>query len=298
MNASPPIVRKGLQLARRRTRLGSRSFYLASFVLDGARRAGAYSLYAFLRGADDAADGPGDAAIRSARIAERRDSLQRVYTGRPADALEYALAWTVSRFGIPRGPIESLLETVAHDVGRVRVPTWQALDDYCYGVASTVGLAMAPLLGAPERALDAAAALGRAMQLTNVLRDVREDLELDRVYLPDEALKAAGVTEGALRLGTPGGGWTDLARAAAARAHEAYGAAEPGILAIAPWRSRATVRLMRAVYREILVEIERRDYDVFSSRVVIGTPRKLWLATRVLAGADPAASGGDSWRAR
>ncbi len=280
----------GFREARERTRLGSRSFYFASHLLDGQRRAGAYALYAFLREADDAADAPGSSDDRSARVARVRSSLDRAFAGRPASALEHALASAVQTFALPREPLEELVAAVGAEVVRVRVATWSELARYCHSVASTVGLAMAPLLGAPRGYEAEAAALGQAMQLTNILRDVREDVLNDRVYLPAEALRAHGLTESELVLGKFDDRWRALANEVAARADSAYDAAEPGILAIAPWRSRTTVRLMRASYREILREIERRNFDVFTERVVISSARKLWLAARVLAGADPAAA--------
>ena len=282
---------QGFRLARERTRLGSRSFYFASHLLDGPRRAGAYALYAFLREADDAADSPGTPDARSASVRRVRGALERAYSGKPNSALEHALSSAVQTFGLPREPLEELVAVVGAEVERVRVATWSELGRYCHGVASTVGLAMAPLLGAPKGFEREAAALGHAMQLTNILRDVREDVLNDRVYLPAEALRAAGITELDLARGRVDDRWRALASQVATRANEAYDAAEPGIRAIAPWRSRTTVRLMRASYREILREIERRAFDVFRERVVISTSRKLWLATRVIAGADPAAPG-------
>ena len=113
---------------------------------------------------------------------------------------------------------------------------------------------------------------------------------MNRIYLPASAMTSAGVTEATLREATRGHGWERLARSVATRAKEQYAAAEEGIDAIAPARSRIAVRLMRSVYGEILREIERRDFDVFSARVVVPTRTKLWLAARVIAGAER------SWR--
>jgi phytoene synthase len=283
------LVRAGNALAQARTRTGSRSFYFASFALEGERRAAAYALYTFFRGADDAVDDAGTGAVRLARLQQQRDSLARIYAGAPHEPLEHALHHAVERFEIPRGPIAELLEAVAGDVGRVRLQSWEELDAYCYGVASTVGLAMAPLLGAPSGFEKQAAALGYAMQLTNILRDVREDLvSLDRVYLPAEAMARHGVDEAELRGSQPTEGFRALSQEIAERANQAYAASEVGIRAIAPRRSRLTVRLMRATYREILKEIERRSFDLFRERVVISTSRKLALAAAILVGLDPA----------
>ncbi|MEI8259383.1 MAG: phytoene/squalene synthase family protein [Deltaproteobacteria bacterium] len=281
-------VDRGRREARRRTRVGSRSFYFASFALPAERRDAAYALYAFFRGADDAADAPASSEERAVRLREVRASLERAYRGEAITDVEHAVGWAVRRFGVPRRPLEELLDAVEGDVGRVRMADMPMLEKYCHGVASTVGLAMAPLLGAPDHALDGAARLGRAMQLTNILRDVREDLAMDRIYLPADAMAHHGVTEEALREGRVDPSWRALAGQIAAAAERDYAAAEAGIIAIGPWRSRLTVRLMRASYREILRRIVRRDYDVFRERVVVSTARKLWLASGVLVGADAA----------
>jgi len=271
------------------TRVGSRSFYWASFALEPERRAAAYAVYAFFRGADDAADEASSAREGQTRLERMRAVLARVYGRAPEAPLEWALAESVERFGIPRGPIEELLKAVEGDLGRVRVATYEELDRYCYGVASTVGLAMAPLLGAPSGFEQEAAALGRAMQLTNILRDVQADLlQLDRIYLPAEAMARHGVTEELLRAGVMTEGLRALAREVGERAHAAYAASERGIEGIAPYRSRLTVRLMRANYREILVRLEKRGYDLFAGRVVVPGSRKLQLVARVVLGFDPA----------
>ncbi len=291
MSAASLALAEAHRHTRAVTRTGSRSFYFASFALDGARRRGAYALYTFLRKADDAADAEASADARREALAGVHASLERCWSARPSDPPEAALAWAVQTFGIPREPIEALLDAMQGDLGRVRVADWASLERYCEGVAGTVGRAMAPLLGAPGAAIEAAASLGRGMQLTNILRDVREDLGMDRIYLPAQALQLAGVTEASLRAGTLDDAWRTVARRVADRARDHYADAEEGIRAIAPWRSRGAVRLMRAVYGEILREIERRDFDVFSERVVIPTRRKLWIAARVLGGHE------EPWRA-
>jgi phytoene synthase len=280
-------TRQGLRRAQEVTARGSRSFYFASWALDPRRRAAAYALYAFLRGADDAVDAgdPASARRRWAQVEARRG---RAFAGAPGDPLEAALAWAVEAFGIPRAPLEELVQALATDLGPVRVATWTELDRYCHGVASTVGLALAPILGAPPEAAGAAAALGRAMQLTNILRDVRADLEqLDRIYLPAEALDQHGVREADLRAPSAGPPLRRLAAEIAERARVAYAQSEAGVRAIGPPRSRLTVRLMRAVYAEILSGLERRDFDVLGPRVVVSTGRKLALAGQVLLGLDP-----------
>jgi len=170
---------------------------------------------------------------------------------------------------------------------RATIPgaTFIELDLYCFRVAGTVGLMLAPVLGySRPRALRAAADLGRAMQLTNILRDVREDLGRGRVYLPQDELAAFGVSEDDLARGNPSGRMRRLFEWQIARARHWYARGRAGIRLLHGARSRLTVRLMATLYADILRAIEERDYDVFHGRVVVPGGRRLALVARCLAG--------------
>jgi phytoene synthase len=292
---SPPEqVAAGYRRARAVTRCHAKSFHFASHALSPERRAAAVALYAFCRRLDDLVDGPA-LGCRPADLAERlacARALVRSLHGGPAlgsvpapfDADECAaLHDSVRRWGIPEAPFQELITGVGMDLTVRRYPTFAELDVYCYRVAGTVGLLIAPVLGCRDpAALGAAADLGRAMQLTNILRDVREDMERDRVYLPQAELAAAGLTEDDLVAGRADGRFRDFMRRQIARARRYYASGLAGVPALADARCRLTVRLMAAVYGDILRVIEAQHYDVFRRRPVVPTRRKLVLAATAL----------------
>ncbi len=264
------------------TRRHARSFYFASVALPREKKRAAYAVYAFCRYADDLVDrGAGDAGIAAAlaRVGAEFDAM--VAGERREPPFAPAFAWAVRRFRIEKQPFLDLLRGVAMDLGPVAIADWPALRDYCYHVASTVGLMMAPIFELRDpRGREQAIDLGIAMQLTNILRDVGEDYRMGRVYLPADELAAAGVAVpdlGAERV-TPA--LRGLLREQIARAQEYYRRAEPGIALLADDGSQLTVWLMRHVYAGILEEVERADYEVLRARVRTSFPRKLVLAGR------------------
>lgn len=272
--------------AREVTRRHAKSFYFASGALPMHRREAAYAVYAFCRHADDSVDeAEGDEAAQRAALTDLGKGLDLVFAD-DADHLPWpfaaALTAAVADFKLPREAFDELLAGVLMDVRqRVRVQTWDELERYCYHVASTVGLIMCPLLGlrdpdGTKRAID----LGIAMQLTNILRDVGEDLERDRIYLPAEEFERFGLTEQDLRRGEVTDGWRTFMRFQIDRARDFYRRSEQGIGLLAPDGSQLTVWLMHQVYGDILHQIERIDYQVFRRRAATGLARKLRLAWR------------------
>ncbi|NVJ21228.1 MULTISPECIES: phytoene/squalene synthase family protein [Myxococcus] len=298
------LVRRGYWLARRVTRHHAKSFFFASYLLFGQRRKAAFALYAFCRRLDDLVDEAGAATEDlSVRLGRARRMVAELYVpmpelaskelgppgGRlvgvaassPWDAGEFAaLAHTVRHYRIPEQPFQDLISGMEMDLTKHHYATWEELDLYCYRVAGVVGLMLTPVLGcSDEGALQPAADLGRGMQLTNILRDVREDLERGRVYLPARELAAFGLSEDDLRQGKVDARWRDFMRFQVERARTYYARAALGVPALTGFGSQRMVRLMGAIYGDILREIEARDYDVFSSRAYVTTRRKLSLAT-------------------
>lgn len=264
------------------TRRHARSFYFASVALPREKKRAAYAVYAFCRYADDLVDrGAGDAGIAAAlaRVGAEFDAMLAGERTEPPFAP--AFAWAVRRFGIGKQPFLDLLRGVAMDLGPVAIADWPALRDYCYHVASTVGLMMAPIFELRDpRGRDQAIDLGIAMQLTNILRDVGEDYRLGRMYLPADELAAAGVAPADLGLERVTPALRGLLREQVARARDYYRRAEPGIALLADDGSQLTVWLMRHVYAGILEEVERADHEVLRGRVRTSFPRKLALAGR------------------
>ncbi|MCW5892842.1 MAG: phytoene/squalene synthase family protein [bacterium] len=285
------LVRDGYRRAHALTRTHAKSFHFASWALGGARRRGALALYAFCRRLDDLVDEPSAPPAALVPRLEAARALVRAVCGpgagavpAPFDVAETAaLRDTIRRFAIPEAPLQDLIDGVAMDLTVHRYATAAALDRYCYLVAGTVGLMMAPLLGYRDpAALAPAAALGHAMQLTNILRDVGEDLARDRIYLPQADLAAAGLSEADLRAGRVDARFRACMQAQVARARALYAEARRGIPLLDGARSRLTVRLMAAVYGDILRAIEAQDYDVFRRRAVVSGGRKLVLAAAAL----------------
>jgi phytoene synthase len=268
------------------TRHHAKTFYFASHVLPKQKRMDAYAVYAFCRYVDDEVDLAPDAGARAKAIAELHELLRAAYVagdGLPApyDALPWLVAFreTIRRRAIPQAYFEDLIAGVEMDLGRVRIADWPELDKYCYHVAAVVGLIMVHVLTEPApELLRPARDLGTAMQLTNILRDIREDWERDRVYLPADELAQFGLGEEDFANQRSDETFRAMLRKQIERAREYYRAAEPGIIALPNDGARFCARLMSTVYGAILEEIERADYRVFDGRVRVSMARKLWLA--------------------
>jgi 15-cis-phytoene synthase len=286
------VIREGYARCREVTRAHAKSFYWASFALFGARRRAAFALYAFCRRLDDVVDE--EHLIRSTlplaahRVREQLAEARAVLLGadpagtwlHPAEVA--ALRDTLSRFHIPIEPFLELIAGMEMDLAGTRYRTAGELDLYCHRVAGVVGLMLFPVLGGGPEASAQAAELGRAMQLTNILRDVREDLARGRLYLPEETLAAHGLSAADVERGVTDARWAALMRSQISRAREGYRRALPGVRFLTAFGAATAVRLMAALYAGILDAIEARAFDVFSGRAFVPFRTKLSIATRVL----------------
>jgi 15-cis-phytoene synthase len=261
----------------------SKTFYFASLFLAPEKRRAIWAVYAFCRICDDIADSSAPAAERLAAIDDWQARLYAVYDGQPNHEVTVAFADAVSRFEIPMQPALQLLRGARNDVTVRRYSTYEELLEYCYLVASTVGLLTCPILGYEDGAQEYGIALGRAMQMTNILRDVGEDARAGRVYLPAEDLRRFGYSEDRLLAGTIDDDFIALMKFQIARVRTMYEEAAPGIELLAP-SSRFTVRMAFSLYRRILDEIERNGYDVFTRRafVPMGTKLRMAMTTAVM----------------
>ena len=281
-------LRESRAVCREMTRRHAKTFYFASHVLPRRKRWDAYAVYAFCRHVDDEIDLAPNAEARAAAFARLESILTSAYSSEASPQADVAWPWlpafreTASRRAIPRRYFEDLLVGVKMDTRPVRLETWEELERYCYHVASVVGLIMVHVLTEPApRLLEPARDLGTAMQLTNILRDVREDWERDRLYLPVAELKKFGLEPddiGRQRLDEP---FCTMMRFQIDRARAYYKAAQPGIAQLPRDGSQLTVRLMSRIYGAILDEIERAHYDVHRGRVRVSFYRKLLLALSV-----------------
>ena len=274
------------EACRQMTRHHAKTFYFASHVLPAQKRADAYAVYAFCRYVDDEVDLAPDEGARAHAIEKLKINLNLIYN--PDTMLvgrEFMRPWwaafreTIQRRAIPVKYFEELIAGVEMDLGRVRMKDWPELDRYCYHVASVVGLIMVHVMTEPApELLRPARDLGTAMQLTNILRDIGEDWQRDRIYLPADELERYHLGEQDLANQRCDELFRALMRMQIDRAREYYRAAEPGILKLPNDGSRYCARLMSTVYGAILDEIERANYQVFDRRVSVSMPRKVWLA--------------------
>lgn len=267
------------------TAVHSRSFHLASSLLPLDKQRAVRALYAFCRISDDIVDRPADPDEITVRMQTWRHNA---FANHPPQDDLAALAWADARqrYHIPARYAEQLLEGVSRDLVQTRYETFTELATYCYSVASTVGLMSMHITGfsGPE-AVPYAVKLGLALQMTNILRDVGEDWQRGRLYLPQEELAAFDLSEADIAAGIVDDRWRQFMRFQIARNRQLYAEAWPGIQLLNP-DGRFSIAAAADLYRAILEDIENHDYDVFNRRAFVGTwgklrrLPKLWLKTR------------------
>ena len=252
----------------------SHSFYLATSLLPREKRRAMRVLYAFCRTADNLVDGNEDQP--AARLHELRERLSG-HDNAGDNAVLIAWSGIQGRYQIPLCYAEQLLDGVALDLVQRRYRTFEELSVYCYGVASTVGLMSMHITGFSDpQAIPYAIKLGVALQLTNILRDVGEDLNAGRLYLPLDELATYGLDEQNMVTARGEERWRDFMRFQIARARRLYSEAMPGITLLHP-DGRLAVTAATMLYKGILDDIEANDFDVFSRRAFVSQSRKLPL---------------------
>ena len=273
-----PELRAAYATCREITSVASKTFYLASLFLNPERRRAVWAVYAVCRTADDIVDRTAPPAERLAAIDALERKLLDALSGAASEPIFLAYADSAAKFDIPLDPALALLRGARMDVTVRRYATYEELCEYCYLVASTVGLLVSPILGctSPD-ALGYGIILGRAMQLTNILRDVGEDALMGRIYLPSEDLQRFGYPEQAVFDGTVDEAFVEMMRFQIDRVRALYAEAEPGIALLAP-ESRYTVKLALSLYSRILRAIELNRYDVFTKRAYVPLPSKIVTA--------------------
>ncbi|MCP2279641.1 phytoene/squalene synthase family protein [Nocardia amikacinitolerans] len=275
-----------------------KTFFLATRLLAPDQRPGVHALYGFARRADDIVDDL-DARLGTSDRAARLDSLAGQLKTRDVggDPVLAAVLHTADRYRIPDHLFDAFLTSMRMDLSVTTYPDRGALDRYVYGSAEVIGLQLLPILGTTVPGPEAepyAAALGKAFQLTNFLRDVDEDLARDRVYLPADELAVHGVDRELLVWCRRYGKGEPRVRRALADQHEItrriYDFARGGIERLAP-RSRPCVATALLLYSEILDRIEDSDFEVFGHRATVGTRRRVRVGAEGLVRAWWARSG-------
>jgi phytoene synthase len=270
------------------SRREAKNFYYSFLLLPPPLRRSMCALYAFLRHTDDLADEPGTTEAKRSSLVAWRSSLDRARGGDPSIAWPGlpALADAVDRHRIPPRFLHAVIDGVEMDLEPLPFATFNDLHGYCYRVASAVGLCCIHIWGYRSeggKAERLAEACGIALQLTNILRDVREDAQLGRVYLPMEDLERFGVSPEELKAPAPSDRLRALLAFEGRRAYDFYGESGPLIRLVAPV-GRPVLTAIVGIYRALLDEIARRDYDVLASRVSLPSWRKAAITVGALAG--------------
>ena len=265
------------------TRQSASSFYYALRLLPPVRRKALYAVYAFCRAVDDAVD-EAEAGAASQLVAEWRAELERCYQGAPLHPVTVALAVSLEQFPVPKSALCAVIDGVEMDLLKSRYATFAELELYCRRVASAVGLASIEIFGYTNPAArDYAVDVGLALQLTNILRDLSEDAERDRIYLPVEDLVAFGIPEEDLLRGVYNRRFCQLMEFECERARRYYASAETKL----PAEDAASLRpaeVMRRTYAQVLDRIVAERYFVFGRRLGLSRTRKAALAASMWIG--------------
>jgi 15-cis-phytoene synthase len=292
----PLQLRAAYSVCRHIARSAAKNFYYGFLVLPAHKRNALSAVYAFMRHADDISDDPSlPIEQRREKLSEWMNALRRVIGGeRTDDPVLMALADTQKTFDIPLELLEKLVQGTAMDLpansqgplataassGPIQYDTFEQLYDYCYHVASVVGLVCIRIFGYRDpRAEKLAEQTGVAFQLTNIIRDVKEDSLLGRVYLPKEDLRRFGIEASTLNNGNAAAAFRLVLEFEAQRARELYFAADE-LLPLIDDDSQPALWTLVEIYRRLLGRIEARGYDVFSERVSLSTGEKVGILAK------------------
>ncbi len=264
---------------QRAARSGS-SFYYSFLFLPPEQRRAITALYAFCREVDDVVDECSDRDVARTKLAWWRNEVARLYAGEPLHPVTQALLEPTQRYNLAQEHLLEIIDGMEMDLDQTTYASFKDLSLYCYRVASVVGLLSAEIFGFDDRqTLKYAHDLGMAFQLTNILRDVKEDVARGRVYIPADEMSQFGVTLDDLRTGRMHEGMRELLHYQAERAHHYYESAFKRLPEVDRYRQRSGL-IMAAIYLTTLDRIESLGYPVLQKRVSLPLLRKLWIAWR------------------
>ena len=262
----------------------AKNFYYAFRTLPSKKRRAIYAAYAFCRACDDIADDDLPMEEKRRQLSETRERLTDSWTGQTDDRVLSALKDASLTFDIPLAYFEEIIEGVEMDLTKTRFQNFEELRVYCHKVASVVGLVSIEVFGyEDERAKEHAIDLGIAMQLTNILRDVKEDADRGRIYIPQDEMAEWGYSEQELMGGVVSDAFRGLMRFQTERAHQYF---EHGkrLIPLVSSESRACPAVLHQVYSAILDRIESSGFEVFEGRIGLSTPLKLYIMAKLWAG--------------
>ncbi len=270
------------QYCQQKAAASGSSFYYSFLFLPDERRRAITALYAFCREVDDVVDEVSETDAARMKLAWWRAEVDRMFAGEPGHPVARALAPMLERFELPREYFHEIISGMEMDVDHAGYASFEELEQYCYRVASVVGLLSAEIFGYEDAATRTyASELGLAFQLTNILRDVREDAMRGRVYIPRDELDAHGVKPGDLAQPSTPDAVRELFRAQAERARAHYRRAF-ATLADRDRHAQRSGLVMARIYMTLLDEIERDGFRVLEHRVTLTPLRKLWIAWRTV----------------
>ena len=259
----------------------AKTFYLGTLLMTPERRRAVWAIYVWCRRTDELVDGPNASHITPKALDRWEKRLHGLFEGKPYDMYDAALADTVAKFPVDIQPFKDMIEGMRLDLQKSRYENFDELYLYCYYVAGTVGLMSVPVMGiAPESkastecVYNAALSLGIANQLTNILRDVGEDARRGRIYLPQDELARAGLTDEDIFRGQVTDKWRSFMKEQIKRARKFFDEAEKGVSELNP-ASRWPVWASLLLYKQILDVIESNDYNNFTRRAYVSKAKKL-----------------------
>jgi len=286
VSKSPLQLRAAYSVCRHIARSAAKNFYYGFLVLPAYKRDAICAVYAFMRRADDISDDPAlPLEQRRQKLTDWINALRSVIEGTTTDdPVLMALADSQKRFNIPLELLEKLVQGTTMDVvsdgAKLQYETFDQLYDYCYHVASVVGLVCIRIFGYRDpRAEKLAERTGVAFQLTNILRDVKEDWSMGRLYLPKADLRQCGIDAQVLSNGSAPTAMRPVLSLEAERAREYYRSADE-LLPLIDEDSQPALWTLVEIYRRLLERIAQRDYDVFSERVRLSTAEKIGVLAK------------------
>ncbi|KAM0959193.1 hypothetical protein ACFX13_025037 [Malus domestica] len=259
----------------------AKTFYLGTLLMTPERRRAVWAIYVWCRRTDELVDGPNASYITPKALDRWEKRLTDLFEGRPYDMYDAALSDTVAKYPVDIQPFRDMVEGMRLDLRKSRYQNFDELYLYCYYVAGTVGLMSVPVMGisreskaSTESVYNAALALGIANQLTNILRDVGEDARRGRIYLPQDELAQAGLSDDDIFRGKVTDKWQSFMKGQIKRARMFFDEAEKGVSELNS-ASRWPVWASLLLYRQILDAIEANGYDNFTKRAYVGKAKKL-----------------------
>jgi len=268
------------EYCQEKTSSSGSSFYYSFLFLPADTRRAITALYAFCREIDDVVDECREAAVAQQKLDWWRSEIEQAYAGKAQHPVCRELQAIIPTYQLPRELFEEIINGMQMDLLQSRYATLDELETYCYRAASVVGLLSARLFGYEDVATETYAHdLGMAFQLTNIIRDVKEDAQRDRIYLPQDMMQKYGVNEADLQSDVATPELKALLKELAQHAEDYYHSAMDALPEADRWKQRSGL-IMSSIYHAILERLKQSDFDVLGGRSSLPTLSKLWIAWR------------------